>query len=211
MSRRLQFSRPIVCYISTGSVDPAKFDLGLREMTAKAAAARDAGVSMFQIREKHLDRGLLYELTRAVVAAVSGAGVTVIVNGRPDVASAAGADGVHLPANGLPVEEVRANFSTLAVGVSCHSVDEVRAAGDAGADYAFLSPIFATPGKGEPLGLETLKETVEAAGDLPLIGLGGVDDANSAKILAAGAAGFAAIRYLDEKLARLVAAHGVRY
>jgi thiamine-phosphate pyrophosphorylase len=158
---------------------------------ARAAAA--AGVEMLQLREKDLGGRALLELARAVVGAVAGTRLRVLVNGRADVASLAGAHGVHLPEQGLPAADVRRAFPALAVGVSCHSVEAARRAEQAGAHYVLLGPVFATTGKDRPLGLEALAEAARAL-RAPVIAIGGIDAGNVAAVWGAGASGVAAIR-----------------
>src|SRR5262249_41073440 len=116
-----------------------------------------AAPDVFQVREKsESDRALLARTARARAGLPRA--TRLLVNGRPDVAVAADADGVQLPADGLPAAEVRRAFpSPFLVGVSCHSVDELRRAADDGADFAVLAPIYTVPGKpGAPLGPEVL-------------------------------------------------------
>ena len=104
-----------------------------------------AGVDGLQVRRKRVpDQELLALATEAVAAAP----LTVLVNGRPDIALAARAHGVHLPASGLPVAEVRRLLgANLLVGRSTHTPDEVRLARDQGADFAIFGPVFETPSK----------------------------------------------------------------
>jgi thiamine-phosphate pyrophosphorylase len=109
------------------------------------------------------------EVLRLALAARErlGPGVTLSLNRRFDLALAAGADGVHLPADGLPLERVRASVPRgFRIGVSTHSAAEAAAAVEAGADLVVIGPIFDTPSKrayGPPLG-------VEALGELPALG-----------------------------------------
>jgi thiamine-phosphate pyrophosphorylase len=139
-------------------------------------------------------------MARALRAVVSEAGQLLLVNDRLDVAVAAGADGVHLPAAGIPPGEARRLVeSGRLVAVSCHSAADVERARGAGADFATFGPVFDTPSKrehGAPVGLGPLREASLLG--LPLVGLGGVDVANAAEVVAAGAHGLAAIRaWLD--------------
>jgi thiamine-phosphate pyrophosphorylase len=152
-----------------------------------------AGVDAVQLRDKTLDDLEVWRLARHARQRLP-AGCRVVVNRRLDLALAAGADGVHLPADGLPVAALRRRFGRgVLIGVSTHRPDEVERARDAGADYAVYGPVFPTPGKpGAPAGLEGLGR---AAGlGLPVLALGGVDAGRLAEVAAAGAAGVAGIR-----------------
>ena len=125
-------------------------------------------------------------------------GAHLIINDRADVALAVGADGVHLPARGLPPAIARRIVGEgMLVGVSTHSLAEARQAAEAGADYIFFGPLFYTPSKaayGPPVGLEALQEVAAALGtSVPVIGLGGVKPGNVAEVLAHGARGVALI------------------
>lgn len=117
-----------------------------------------------------------------------------------DVALAAGlgADGVHLTSEQFD-EIGRAKDAGLYTVISTHSAVEVAHAAAEGADAVTYSPIFASPGKGEPKGLEDLNETAGKI-DLPVIALGGITSAEQIRaVKAAGAAGFASIRYFSKE------------
>jgi len=184
-------------------------DAGLGPWLEALAAA---GVDGVQVRRKELaDRALLALVERA--RSLLSRSTALLVNGRLDVAFAAGADGVHLPSSGLPTGEVRrladSLGSELLVGRSTHHPDEVARARDEGADYVTFGPVYPTPGKarfGEPPGLAGLERA--CAVGLPVLALGGVDSGRLAAVAAAGAAGAAGIRMFArrEELPGLVAA-----
>jgi thiamine-phosphate pyrophosphorylase len=161
-----------------------------------AADRRSIGrprVDEVQVREKDLDGGPLLQLVRAALAT----GARVIVNDRIDVALAAGAHGVHLPERGLPVAIARRLAPRdFTIGVSCHALDAVRAAADAGADRVHLGPIWETPGKGAPIGLVALAMArAELEGPTQLVAIGGIDSPlRVAEALRSGAHAVAAIR-----------------
>jgi thiamine-phosphate pyrophosphorylase len=174
----------------------------LLEAIRNAAAA---GVDWIQIREKDLEARPLAALVRHAMDGTRGTGARILVNDRLDVALAAGAAGVHLGELSLPVETVTdwrrsASRTEFQIGVSCHSIEAARAAERRGADYIFFGPVFSTPSKaafGPPQGIERLHE-VCAAVQIPVLAIGGVDLANAASCLEAGAAGLAAIRLFQE-------------
>jgi thiamine-phosphate pyrophosphorylase len=126
------------------------------------------------------------------------AGHRVYVNDRVDVALAAACEGVHLRTRSVGVAEARTLAAgRLRVAVSLHSIDEVTAARAAGADFCVFGPVFETPGAGKspPVGLAQLGAAAGVASPaLPVLALGGVNVANAASCLAAGAQGLAAIR-----------------
>jgi thiamine-phosphate pyrophosphorylase len=182
---------PIVHLITDRGLAP---DLAAR--AAAALAGLPPGVAAVQLREKDLGGRELLALARALLGVCRARGQRLLVNDRIDVALAAGADGVHLPAAGVPPADARRLLGPAAlVGVSCHGAADVARALAGGASYATLSPIYDTPSKrafGPPLGVAALREA--AALGLPLVALGGVDGARAAEVRAAGAAGVAAIR-----------------
>lgn len=163
-------------------------------LIAQAAAA---GVDLVQIREKDLSARALCQLVERAVAAVEAYATRVLVNDRFDVALACGAHGVHLTTQSLPTRVVRAQVGDrLMIGVSTHSLEEVRRAEREGADFVVCGPVFETPSKqpyGPPLGLAAFAEIVRQT-RLPVLGIGGIDLTNFRRVLACGARGIAAIR-----------------
>jgi len=152
-----------------------------------------SGADMIQIREKDLPTGPLLSLARRAVAV---RGAAVMVNGRPDVALAAGADGVHLPSNGLPAAAVRGRWrDRLEIGVSTHTLDEARAAESAGADLITFGPVFETESKrryGPPVGVAMLARVVEAV-KIPVFAIGGIDPRSVRELSGVPVAGIAMI------------------
>ena len=155
------------------------------------------GVEYLQIREKDLSSRELLELTRAIVSLPNPANTKVLVNGRIDIALAAGASGVHLPSGSFGPKEVRSVAPTsLVVGVSTHSLEEVTAAERDGADFAVFGPIFETPSKaslGSSQGLEALAAVCRKVTSMPVLALGGITASNAALCVERGAAGVAGI------------------
>jgi thiamine-phosphate pyrophosphorylase len=162
------------------------------DLSALPELAR-VGVDGFQVRAKGLADAVLLGLVESVLDAVRPLGAVVVVNDRVDVALAAGADGVHLGRDDLPVAVVRRLARDLLVGATCRDREQVRRAASDGADYAGFGPVFDTASKaGLPAALGT-EAVRDAAGVLPLVGIGGIDAATAGAVRAAGAASVAVI------------------
>ena len=195
-------SPPYTCLITSGNANSSNFETEKRRILGTIRDAIEDGVSLIQIREKALPARSLCELVSASVDLAKDSPTLILVNDRADIAAAAGADGVHLPESSLPPEAMRRTFGNrLMIGVSTHSLKYAEHAADSGADYAFFGPVFDTPGK-DPKGLQALREICSALHPFPVIALGGVDSSNAIDILAAGAAGIAAIRSLNDPRSR---------
>jgi len=135
-----------------------------RSLPAWARTLAAAGVPALLLREKDLPDRAVHCLARTLRRRLPAPG-RLLVSGRADIALAAGADGVHLPADGVPTAALRRRFAgALLVGRSTHTLDDVSAAAEAGASYVTFGPVFASPGKGEPTGLDRLAAACGAVG-----------------------------------------------
>jgi thiamine-phosphate pyrophosphorylase len=154
-------------------------------------AARD-GVEMIQIRAKQLSARDLMDLACGAVAVRGSA--RILLNTRVDVALACGAHGVHLPAGSIAPRAIRRITPPgFLIGVSCHTMEELRAAENEGADFSVYGPVFASVTKSVvPIGLDALRRAT-ASVRLPVYALGGVTAANAPLCAEAGAAGVAGI------------------
>ena len=180
-------------------------------LLVRIGEAAHAGVDYIQLREKDLAARDLERLAREAVQVVRDHSATakLLINGRTDVALAAGADGVHLPASELDVPEVRALWMQASdrapvIAVSAHTIEEVRAAADQGANFAVLAPMFEKAHTDlRPVGIDALRiacgstslnNAKPVSPGFAILALGGVTLANAEACLAAGAAGLAGIR-----------------
>jgi thiamine-phosphate pyrophosphorylase len=155
-----------------------------------------AGIDWIQIREKDLSARDLFELVQCVRALPNPAATKILVNTRVDIALAAGAAGAHLPSGSPPPRRWRAiTPPDFLIGVSCHALDEARAAEQDGADYVLFGPVFAPRSKAPglpPRGLDRLAQAAHAV-SIPVLALGGITKENASQCTSAGAAGVAAI------------------
>lgn len=160
----------------------------------QAHHAIEAGVDYIQVRERDLDAGDLADLVGELVACAHGTRTRVVVNDRVDVALAAGADGVHLRGDSMPVAAVRHLApAPFIVGRSVHTLSEATAAADA--DYLVAGAVWPTPSKPAShtaLGIEGFTSIARAA-RVPVLAIGGVTVDRAREVAAAGGAGVAAI------------------
>jgi thiamine-phosphate pyrophosphorylase len=159
-----------------------------------------AGV--LQVRLKPAGAGELARVARLARRLCDETGAALVVNDRLDVALAVGADAVHLGQTDLPLAEARALArGRLAIGVSTHDLDQVRAACRGGADYLGFGPVFATRTKVNPdpvQGIEGLRAAVRAAGATPVVAIGGITPSDAAAVFATGAAAICAISAIND-------------
>jgi thiamine-phosphate pyrophosphorylase len=167
-----------------------------RDPRVTVPVALQAGADVIQVRVKGWTDHQLLELAEQVVALCQSYGAACIVNDRVDVALAAGADGVHLGADDLPVSVARRLLGPDAVvGGTARDAATARALVAAGASYLGVGPCFATvtkTGLPDPIGLAGVA-AVAAAVEVPIIAIGGVRSDQIAPLRAAGAYGVAVV------------------
>lgn len=191
--------KPIVYLITEGNLTAENFVENKKRFFSLIAAAAENEISLVQIREKKIPARLLFELTVEAVKITKNSKTKLLVNDRADIAVAAKADGVHLTENSVAPAIIRRAFSSeFIVGVSAHSAETAEKAKKQSADFVTFSPIFASPNKGEPKGLEKMSQVCEELKPFPIIALGGIDETNYKTVLKSGASGFAAIRFLND-------------
>ena len=188
---------PYICLITEGRSDPQNYKFERQRILETVRSSVSDGARLIQIREKLLPARLVQELAFEAVRITEGTGASVFINERADIAFASGAAGVHLPEAAIPPQFVRHAFPrNLVIGVSSHSLEAARHAAAAGADYIFFGPVFETPGKSRPTGLEILAKICRELDPFPVIAIGGIDDENCEEVMGVGASGIAAIRAL---------------
>ena len=161
--------------------------------THKCAAG---GADCIQLRAKAIQDDKLFSLAEAFVGICKDTGVLSVINDRVDIAVAAGADGLHVGQNDLPIEQARKLQTTpLVIGKSTHSIKQLRDACDERPTYAALGPVFATGTKPDvpPVGLDYVRQAVEVLADEGIgnVAIGGITADNVEQVLSAGAASIA--------------------
>lgn len=163
--------------------------------------ALEGGVDMLQLRDPSASDA---ELLRA--AAVSRAlcdehGALLWLNDRPDLALRAGADGVHLGQDDMPVADARALVGNdLLIGLSTHSPEQLEAGIAAGVDQLSVGPVWETPTKpGRPAtGLGYVRHAARRRAPVPWFAIGGIDSRNVGEIVAAGATRMVVVRAIRD-------------
>ncbi len=154
-----------------------------------ARLAIEGGARVIQWRDKRRDKGDQLPDARAIAALCHDRGILLVANDHADFALACGADGVHLGQHDLPIAAVRPIVGDdFVIGVSTNNAHEALAAQAAGADYVAVGAIFATASKEttRPASLDRLRDVKEAV-RLPVVAIGGINAANIADVVAAGA------------------------
>ena len=180
VAERLQSARLYV--LLTGSQCEAALDWTIAE-------AASGGATIFQMREKDLSDRELLDRARRMRGWTRKANALFIVNDRPDIAELSEADGVHLGQDDLSVAAARKIVGPQAlIGVSTHTVDQVRAAILDGADYLGIGPTFPSTTKDFPelAGLDFIRRAA-AETSWPAFALGGITPANVHEVVASGA------------------------
>lgn len=177
----------------------------VQQVVQWAQAAVRGGATCIQLRAKQTGSGALLEIARALIAAVP---VPLIVNDRADVALMAGAAGVHLGADDLPVERVRQMAPVpFIIGASVGCDEELALA--RGADYVGVGAVFGTGSKadaGTAIGVAEMSRLIRASG-CPGVGIGGITAKNAQLVITSGASGVAALSALaddPERAARAI-------
>ncbi len=184
----ISLPQPLLCLVTDRTLGEEA------TMVDRIASAVAGGVDMVQLREKDLPGGRLLELARAIGISAENRPL-LMVNERADVALAAGAAGVQLGEEGLPVSTAREILGPhRLVGRSVHSVEGAVEAASQGVDLLVVGTMFLSrshPGA-TPIGPVLLRQ-ISQRRNIPMIGIGGINTANLGEVLRSGACGVAVI------------------
>lgn len=170
-----------------------------RGLEATVMAAVRGGVSVVQLRDKHVSDAEMIVQAKRLKALLDEYEVPLIINDRLEVALASGADGLHIgQGDGDPAEARRVLGDDALIGLSVHTLEQLAQVDVEHLDYLGLGPVFATPTKPDhaaPLGLEGLARLVRAS-PLPTVAIGGLTLINAREVMASGTDGLAVVSAL---------------
>lgn len=165
----------------------------LEDVVMQAVAG---GVTMVQLREKHISTQDFVNLALRLKEKLRGTGVPLIINDRVDVALAVDADGVHIGQSDMDYPTARKLLGKeKIIGLSVESFEDIEVANRLDVDYIGVSPVFATPTKtdtAKPFGIDGLREAVKRSVH-PTVAIGGMNLANVNEVMNTGTDGVAVV------------------
>jgi thiamine-phosphate pyrophosphorylase len=185
---------------------------GGRPLQAVLPAALAGGVDIFQLRMKQADDSAIVQTAAIARAACAETGALFILNDRPDLVAATGADGVHVGQDDAAIGAARAALGEeLLIGVSTHAPAQLDAAIANGADYAGAGPVYETPTKPgrAAVGLDYVRYAA-AQSSIPFFAIGGLDGDDAAAAVSAGATRLAVVRAIAQAADPEAAASALR-
>jgi thiamine-phosphate pyrophosphorylase len=171
------------------------------DLGSVVAAALRGGVDMVQLRDKEASDAKLLAAAAELRSLCSAHEALFWLNDRPDLALRAGADGVHVGQDDIPVAEVRRQVGEeVLIGLSTHSPVQFSAALAADVDEISVGPVYETPTKeGRPAaGIEYVRHAASTAGERAWFAIGGIDLGNVDDVVAAGARRLAVVRVVRD-------------
>jgi thiamine-phosphate pyrophosphorylase len=166
------------------------------EFLSRIRAALEGGVDVLQLRCKGSEAIPYIRLGERVGEIARQCNVPFIINDRPDIALAVGADGVHLGQNDLPVEHARRMMPAAIIGRSSHQPADAERAVEECATYFAVGPVWETPTKpGRPAaGLDYVRAVAALHPPMPWFAIGGIMHDNVQRVIEAGAERIAVVR-----------------
>jgi len=158
------------------------------------------GIKMLQLREKDIPDGELLKIAKELREITRGTQTSLVIDDRPDIAALSHADYLHIGQSDLPIEEARKIVGNMKIGLSTHSIAQVKEALKKKPDYIGFGPVFPTPTKAiaDPaVGTELIKEVMSIS-NIPVVVLGGLFPENISSVIKAGAKNVALVRYFME-------------
>ncbi|MFL5863266.1 MAG: thiamine phosphate synthase [Solirubrobacteraceae bacterium] len=159
------------------------------------------GVDLVQLRLKDVTDAEIVTVARRYRAICAAHEVPLILNDRPDLVAEAGADGVHVGQDDMPVAQARHLVGPARiVGLSTHSPAQIKAAAaERDVDYIGVGPVHSTPTKPgrAAVGLDLVRYAAINA-TTPFFAIGGIDAGNVAAVRAAGANRIAVVRAITD-------------
>ena len=182
------------------------------QVEARTHALIDGGVRIIQLRAKGVELAHVKTWAVAMQAICRDRGAIFVLNDYPEMAAEIGADAVHVGQDGGSLAEVRRVVGEgVLVGRSTHSLEQAMQARQEGADYIGFGPLFPTgtkPGR-KSIGLADIATAQEAAGDMPLFCIGGINETTLPSVLQAGARRVVIVSWLLQQEDIPGAAHSV--
>jgi thiamine-phosphate pyrophosphorylase len=155
------------------------------------------GIKMLQLREKNLSDRDLIKIGKEIRSITKGTGTNFVVNDRPDIAAICDADFLHLGQDDISIEDARKVVGNMKIGLSTHSIEQVKSALKKKPDYIGFGPIYPTNAKAKPdkpVGIEQLKQVLAFA-NVPVVAIGGIFPENIEQVIDAGAKNIAMVRH----------------
>ncbi len=167
-----------------------------RSLESVVAQAVEGGVTMVQLREKDCSTLEFYEQAILLKKCLHPYNIPLIINDRLDIALACDAEGLHIGQSDIPYDIARKLLGKdKIIGLSVECLQDAVNANELDVDYIGISPVFGTPTKTDTapaLGLEGIREIVKISRH-PAVGIGGINQANAADIIEAGADGISVV------------------
>jgi thiamine-phosphate pyrophosphorylase len=159
------------------------------------------GVDVLQLRDHEGEDDVVLDAAERFRAAADDHDALFVINDRPDLALAAGADGVHVGQDDLPAADVRRVVGPeMVIGLSTHSPEQLAAGVGSEADYLSVGPVWETPTKhGRPAaGIDYVRHAAATVRAKPWFAIGGIDASNIREVASAGATRVVVVRAIRD-------------
>lgn len=156
-----------------------------------------SGITMLQLREKHLSDAELLGVARDLRAITAGTNTQLVINDRPDIAALCRADFLHLGQDDIPIDDARKIVGDMKIGLSTHSMQQAQEAMKHAPAYIGFGPIHPTNAKAnpdKPVGTELLQQVLGVA-SVPVVAIGGIFPENIHEVVKAGATNVSLVRH----------------